>query len=41
MCEPLPIGVIVFLGSGISANRADKPRKPGIPVWRFSEAGGA
>jgi hypothetical protein len=41
MLETLPIGVIVFPGSGISANLADKARKLGIPVWRFSEKGGA
>jgi hypothetical protein len=39
--DVLPIGVIAFPGSGISANLADKARKMGIPVWRFSEAGGA
>jgi YspA, cpYpsA-related SLOG family len=31
--EVLPIGVIVFPGSGISANLADKAKKIGIPVW--------
>ena len=41
MLEALPIGVIVFPGSGISANLADKARKMGIPVWRFSEKDGA
>jgi len=41
MLEALPIGVIVFPGSGISANLADKARKMGIPVWQFSEEGGA
>lgn len=41
MLEALPIGVIVFPGSGISANLADKARKMGIPVWLFSEEGGA
>jgi hypothetical protein len=35
----LPIGVIVFPGSGISANLADKAKKLGIPVWRFGEGG--
>src|SRR5262249_4794479 len=35
----LPIGVIVFRGSGISANLADKAKKLGIPVWRFGEGG--
>jgi hypothetical protein len=33
--DVLPIGVIVFPGSGISANLADKARKLGIPVWTF------
>jgi hypothetical protein len=31
----MPIGVIVFPGSGISANLADKAKKLGIPVWKF------
>ncbi|MBM3578413.1 MAG: DUF2493 domain-containing protein [Alphaproteobacteria bacterium] len=35
MLESLPIGVIVFPGSGIVENLADKARKIGIPVWRF------
>jgi hypothetical protein len=34
----LPIGVIVFPGSGISANLADKAKKLGIPVWKFGGA---
>jgi hypothetical protein len=38
MLDVLPIGVIVFPGSGISANLADKARKLGIPVWK---SGGA
>jgi hypothetical protein len=38
MLAVLPIGVIVFPGSGISANLADKARKLGIPVWK---SGGA
>jgi hypothetical protein len=37
LLEALPIGVIVFPGSGISANLADKARMLGIPVWRFGE----
>jgi beta-phosphoglucomutase-like phosphatase (HAD superfamily) len=37
MLEALPAGVIVFPGSGISANLADKAKKLGIPVWRFTE----
>jgi YspA, cpYpsA-related SLOG family len=34
MLAVLPIGVIAFPGSGISANLADKARKLGIPVWK-------
>jgi hypothetical protein len=37
LLEALPIGVIVFPGSGISANLADKAKKLGIPVWRFDK----
>jgi hypothetical protein len=39
MLDVLPIGVIVFPGSGISANLADKAKKMGIPVWKFGEGG--
>ena len=39
MLEVLPIGVIAFPGSGISANLADKAKKLGIPVWRFASSG--
>ena len=38
LLEALPIGVVVFPGSGISANLADKAKKLGIPVWSFVEA---
>ena len=38
MLEVLPIGVVVFPGSGISANLADKARKLGIPVWQFEKS---
>ena len=45
MLEVLPIGVIAFPGSGISANLADKARSRGIPVWQFNtvsdQSGGA
>jgi hypothetical protein len=41
MLELLPAGVVVFPGSGISANLADKARKLGIPVWRFTAEGSA
>ena len=37
LLEALPIGVVVFPGSGISGNLADKAKKMGIPVWRFVE----
>jgi hypothetical protein len=39
MLDVLPIGGVVFPGSGISANLADKAMKLGIPVWRFNEGG--
>jgi len=39
MLDILPIGVIVFPGTGIQENLADKTRKMGIPVMRFE--GGA
>jgi len=37
--QALPIGVIAFPGSGVSANLADKARALGIKVWRFDEGG--
>ncbi|MEC5292239.1 DUF2493 domain-containing protein [Aurantimonas sp. C2-6-R+9] len=40
MLAVLPIGVIVFPGTGIQDNLADKSRKMGIPVWKFG-CGGA
>ena len=40
MLDVLHIGVIASPGSGISANLADKARKMGIPVWRFTEESG-
>jgi hypothetical protein len=39
MLEALPIGVIVFPGTGIQENLADKARKLGVPVWRFDNGG--
>jgi len=39
LLDTLPAGLIAFPGSGISANLADKAKKLGIPVWRFSEDG--
>ena len=38
MLAVLPIGVIVFPGTGIQENLADKAKKLGIPVWRFGSA---
>ncbi len=39
MLNVLPIGVLVFPGSGIQENLADKARKLGIPVWKFGSSG--
>jgi hypothetical protein len=39
LLKTLPIGVVVFPGSGITDNLADKAKAMGIPVWRFG--GGA
>ena len=39
MLEVLPIGVMVFPGSGIQDNLADKAKKLGIPVWKFGSGG--
>lgn len=41
LLDILPIGVIVFPGSGISDNLADKARKLGIPLFDFRKGGGA
>ncbi|SKA24895.1 DUF2493 domain-containing protein [Consotaella salsifontis] len=38
MLDVLPIGVMVFPGTGIQENFADKARKLGISVWRFDGA---
>lgn len=35
----LPIGVMVFPGTGIQGNLADKAKKLGIPVWKFGTGG--
>jgi hypothetical protein len=37
MLSVLPAGVIIFPGSGITSNLADKARRLGIPVWQASE----
>lgn len=35
--EAMPKGVIIFPGTGIQDNLADKARKMGIPVWDFRD----
>ena len=39
LLETMPIGVVVFPGSGISDNLADKARKLGIPLFDFRRSG--
>jgi hypothetical protein len=39
MLSVLPVGVMVFPGTGIQDNLADKARKLGIPVWKFARGG--
>jgi hypothetical protein len=39
MLEVLPIGVMMFPGTGIHGNLTDGARKLGIPVWKFGEGG--
>ena len=41
MLDVLPIGVIVFPGTGIQDNFADKARKLGIKLFDFRKRGGA
>ena len=41
MLDILPIGVVVFPGTGIQDNLADKARKLGIPLFDFRKGGGA
>ncbi len=41
LLETMPIGVVVFPGTGICDNLADKARKLGIPLFDFRKAGGA
>jgi hypothetical protein len=38
MLNVLPIGIIVFPGTGIQDNLADKARKLGIPIWKFTSS---
>ena len=40
LLDVLPIGVVVFPGSGISDNLADKARKLGIPLLDYRKGGG-
>ncbi|WP_413992228.1 DUF2493 domain-containing protein [Labrys okinawensis] len=39
MLAVMPIGVIIFPGTGIQDNLADKARSLGIPVYRFGKGG--
>jgi hypothetical protein len=39
MLEIMPVGIIVFAGSGITGNLADKAKKLGIPVLDHREGG--
>ena len=39
MLAAMPIGAVVFPGTGIQDNLADKARKLGIPVYRFGSGG--
>ena len=41
MLDILPIGVVVFPGTGIQDNLADKAKKMGIPLFDFRKGGGA
>lgn len=40
LLEALPVGLIVFPGTGIQDNLADKAIKAGIPLWDFRMRGG-
>lgn len=39
MLDALPVGLIVFAGTGIQDNLADKAKKLGIPIWDFRRLG--
>ncbi|MEH7846092.1 DUF2493 domain-containing protein [Rhizobium laguerreae] len=39
MLSVMPAGVIIFPGSGITGNLADKARRLGVPVWQAAENG--
>ena len=38
MLEPLSIGVLHFLGTGMQDNLADKAKRPDVLIWRFCGA---
>jgi hypothetical protein len=38
LLQTMPIGIVIFPGSGITDNLADKAKVLGIPVWRFGKA---
>ena len=40
MLEALPVGIIIFPGTGIQNNLADKAAKMGIPLWDFRKGSG-
>ena len=40
MIEALPVGLIIFPGTGIQDNLADKAAKMGIPLWDFRKGSG-
>jgi len=40
MLEALPVGLIIFPGTGIQDNLADKAAKIGIPLWDFRKGPG-
>lgn len=40
MLEALPVGLIIFPGTGIQDNLADKAAKIGIPLWDFRKGSG-
>ncbi len=39
MLEMLPIGVLLFPGTGIQDNLADKAKNLGIPIWKVGKGG--
>jgi hypothetical protein len=41
LLEAMPIGVVVFPGSGVTNNLADKAKAMGIPLFDCRKAGGA